>query len=72
MGHIAGYALRSDYSERVWQLEGTGQWVKGKSEDGYAPFGPFWAMPDDQPSDSVGDRSPSLRTKLIATASIDC
>jgi len=45
--HIAGYALHNDYSERAWQLEGTGQWVKGKSCDSYAPFGPFLATPDE-------------------------
>lgn len=45
--HVAGYALHNDYSERAWQLEGTGQWVKGKSADGYAPFGPYMATPDE-------------------------
>lgn len=47
LAHVAGYALHNDYSERAWQLEGTGQWVKGKSADGYAPFGPFLATPDE-------------------------
>jgi 2,4-didehydro-3-deoxy-L-rhamnonate hydrolase len=41
--HIAGYALHNDYSERAFQLERGGQWVKGKSSDTFAPFGPFLA-----------------------------
>ncbi len=47
LDYVAGYALHNDYSERAWQLEGTGQWVKGKSADGYAPFGPYMATPDE-------------------------
>jgi len=47
MGHVAGYALHNDYSEREWQLERGGQWVKGKSCDTYAPLGPFLATPDE-------------------------
>ena len=45
--YVAGYALHNDYSERAWQLEGTGQWVKGKSADTFSPFGPFLATPDE-------------------------
>lgn len=41
MDHVAGYALHNDYSERTWQLERGGQWVKGKSFDTFAPVGPF-------------------------------
>jgi 2-keto-4-pentenoate hydratase/2-oxohepta-3-ene-1,7-dioic acid hydratase in catechol pathway len=47
MKHIAGYALHNDYSERAFQLERSGQWVKGKSCDTFAPFGPFLATPDE-------------------------
>ena len=43
MAHVAGYALHNDYSERAWQLERGGQWVKGKSCDTFAPLGPFLA-----------------------------
>ena len=39
--HIAGYVLHNDYSEREYQLERGGQWVKGKSCDTFAPIGPF-------------------------------
>ena len=38
--YVAGYMLHNDYSERAWQLERGGQWVKGKSADTFAPFGP--------------------------------
>ncbi len=47
MKHVAGYALHNDYSEREWQLERGGQWVKGKSADTFAPVGPFLATPDE-------------------------
>jgi 2,4-diketo-3-deoxy-L-fuconate hydrolase len=47
LGHVAGYALHNDYSERAWQIERGGQWVKGKSADTFAPFGPFVATPDE-------------------------
>ena len=40
---VAGYALHNDYSERSFQLERGGQWVKGKSCDTFAPLGPFIA-----------------------------
>ena len=45
--HIAGYALHNDYSERAFQLERGGQWVKGKSSDTFAPLGPFVATRDE-------------------------
>ena len=45
--HIAGYVLHNDYSERAFQLERGGQWVKGKSADTFAPIGPFLATPDE-------------------------
>jgi 2,4-diketo-3-deoxy-L-fuconate hydrolase len=46
---VAGYALHNDYSERTFQLERGGQWVKGKSADTFAPLGPFLATPDEIP-----------------------
>jgi 2,4-didehydro-3-deoxy-L-rhamnonate hydrolase len=47
LDHVAGYALHNDYSERAFQLERGGQWVKGKSCDTFAPIGPFLATPDE-------------------------
>jgi len=52
-GHaIAGYALHNDYSERAFQLERGGQWVKGKSADTFAPLGPFLVTRDELPDTS--------------------
>jgi 2-keto-4-pentenoate hydratase/2-oxohepta-3-ene-1,7-dioic acid hydratase in catechol pathway len=45
--YIAGYLLHNDVSERAFQLERGGQWVKGKSNDTFAPMGPFLATPDE-------------------------
>ena len=45
--YIAGYCLHNDYSERAFQLERGGQWVKGKSCDTFAPLGPYIALADD-------------------------
>ncbi len=45
--HIAGYVLHNDYSEREFQLEKEGQWVKGKSCDTFAPLGPFIATEEE-------------------------
>jgi 2,4-didehydro-3-deoxy-L-rhamnonate hydrolase len=50
--YIAGYTLHNDYSERMFQLERAGQWVKGKSADTFAPLGPFLATPDEIPDTS--------------------
>ncbi|ALJ01650.1 fumarylacetoacetate hydrolase family protein [Rufibacter tibetensis] len=47
LGYVAGYVLHNDYSERAFQLERGGQWVKGKSNDTFAPVGPFLATPDE-------------------------
>lgn len=48
--YVAGYALHNDYSERSFQLERGGQWVKGKSADTFAPLGPFLATRDEIPN----------------------
>jgi 2,4-diketo-3-deoxy-L-fuconate hydrolase len=50
LDQVAGYALHNDYSERNFQLEHGGQWVKGKSSDTFAPLGPFLATPDEIPN----------------------
>ena len=47
MKHVAGYVLHNDYSERAFQIEREGQWVKGKSCDTFAPLGPFIATSDE-------------------------
>lgn len=47
LDYVAGYVLHNDYSEREFQLEHGGQWVKGKSCDTFAPLGPFLATKDE-------------------------
>ncbi|MEM7012242.1 MAG: fumarylacetoacetate hydrolase family protein [Verrucomicrobiota bacterium] len=47
LDYVAGYALHNDYSEREYQIERGGQWVKGKSCDTFAPFGPYMATKDE-------------------------
>jgi len=47
LNYVAGYCLHNDLSEREFQLERNGQWVKGKSCDTFAPLGPFMATIDE-------------------------
>ena len=47
LSHVAGYCVVNDLSERAFQLEGTGQWVKGKSADTFGPIGPWLVTPDE-------------------------
>lgn len=47
LDYVAGYTLHNDYSERAFQIERAGQWVKGKSCDTFAPLGPFIATKDE-------------------------
>ena len=49
LDYVAGYALHNDYSERGFQKDRGGQWVKGKSCDTFAPLGPFLATPEEVP-----------------------
>jgi 2,4-didehydro-3-deoxy-L-rhamnonate hydrolase len=50
LSHVAGYCLANDVSERDWQLRRNGQWVKGKSHDGFGPLGP-WLVTTDELAD---------------------
>jgi 2-keto-4-pentenoate hydratase/2-oxohepta-3-ene-1,7-dioic acid hydratase in catechol pathway len=49
LDYVAGYMLHNDYSERAFQLERAGQWVKGKSCDTFAPIGPYLVTPEEIP-----------------------
>jgi 2-keto-4-pentenoate hydratase/2-oxohepta-3-ene-1,7-dioic acid hydratase in catechol pathway len=64
LNYVAGYCLHNDLSERQFQLERSGQWVKGKSCDTFAPLGPFLATPDE-----IADVN-NLRLWLTVNASI--
>ena len=50
LSHVAGYCTVHDVSERAYQLEGTGQWTKGKSADTFGPIGP-WLVTADEVAD---------------------
>lgn len=50
MDYVAGFCLHNDYSEREFQLERNGQWVKGKSADTFAPLGPYMVTKDELPN----------------------
>jgi 2,4-didehydro-3-deoxy-L-rhamnonate hydrolase len=49
LSYVAGYCVHNDYSERAFQLERSGQWVKGKSADTFAPLGPYLVTADEIP-----------------------
>ena len=49
LSHVAGYCVVNDVSERAFQLEGTGQWVKGKSADTFGPIGPWLVTAEEVP-----------------------
>ena len=49
LDHVAGYCVVNDVSERQWQLEQGGQWIKGKSGDTYGPIGPWLVTRDEIP-----------------------
>lgn len=50
LSYVAGYCVVNDLSERAFQLEGTGQWVKGKSADTFGPIGPWLVTSDEVPN----------------------
>lgn len=58
LAHIAGYCICNDVSERAWQLEGTGQWLKGKCAPTFGPLGP-WLVTKDEIAD-VGNLAMEL------------
>ena len=47
LDYVAGYVLHNDVSERTFQKDRGGQWIKGKSADSFAPLGPFMATTDE-------------------------
>ena len=65
--HIFGYCLVNDVSEREWQIENTGQWVKGKSHDTYGPIGPYLVTKDEIPNINDLNMSLDLNGKRMQT-----
>ncbi|WP_343314908.1 fumarylacetoacetate hydrolase family protein [Brucella sp. BE17] len=51
LSYVAGYTICNDVSERAWQLEGTGQWLKGKCAPTFGPLGP-WLVTRDEMTDT--------------------
>jgi len=73
LDYVAGYSVVNDISERAFQLEGTGQWVKGKSHDTFCPVGPELTTRDEIPDpqnldlwlDLDGERMQTGNTSLM-------
>lgn len=80
LSHVAGYCVANDVSERHFQLERSGQWVKGKSADTFGPIGPWLVTRDDVPDpqnlemwlevDGHRHQSGSTRTMIFGVAHI--
>jgi len=80
LDYVAGYCVVNDVSERATQLEGTGQWVKGKSQDTFCPFGPTLTTRDEIPDVQALDlwlnvdgervQSGNTRTMIFSVAHI--
>ncbi len=80
LSHVAGYCVINDLSERGFQLDGTGQWVKGKSADTFGPIGPWLVTPDEIPDPQNLDiwlevdghryQNGSTRTMVFGVASL--
>jgi 2-keto-4-pentenoate hydratase/2-oxohepta-3-ene-1,7-dioic acid hydratase in catechol pathway len=78
LDHVAGYCVVNDLSERAFQLEGTGQWVKGKSADTFGPIGPWLVTRDEVPDpqdlplwlevDGIRYQNGSTRTMIFTVA----
>ncbi|NKI18680.1 fumarylacetoacetate hydrolase family protein [Spongiibacter sp. KMU-166] len=66
--HIGGYCVFNDVSERAFQLEGTGQWLKGKSCDTFGPCGPWLVTPDEVKDISNLDLQLTVNGELRQTA----
>ncbi len=63
LAHVAGYCTINDISERAWQIEGTGQWIKGKSGPGFGPIGP-WLVVDEVADPQALDLTLSLNGEV--------
>ena len=80
LNHVAGYCVANDVSERHFQLERSGQWVKGKSADTFGPIGPWLVTRDEVPDpqdlemwlevDGHRHQSGSTRTMIFGVAHI--
>jgi len=69
--HVLGYMICNDVSERFWQLEGTGQWIKGKSAETFGPLGPWLVTADEVGDPQKLDMTLSLNRKRMQTGNTD-
>ena len=69
--HIIGYCIVNDISEREWQIEKMGQWVKGKSADTFGPIGPYLVTKDEIPDVQKLNLSLDLNGKRMQTGKTD-
>ena len=65
--HIIGYCIVNDISEREWQIEKMGQWIKGKSADTFGPIGPYLVTKDEIPDVQKLNLSLDLNNKRMQT-----
>ena len=69
--HILGYCLVNDISERDWQIEKMGQWVKGKSHDTFGPIGPYLVTKDEITNINNLNLSLDVNGKRMQTGNTD-
>ena len=69
--YILGYCLVNDVSEREWQIEKMGQWVKGKSHDTYGPIGPYLVTKDEILNINYLNLSLDVNGKRMQTGNTD-
>ena len=65
--HILGYCIVNDVSEREWQMEKMGQWIKGKSADSFGPIGPYLVTKEEIPDIQNLNLSLDLNNKRMQT-----
>lgn len=70
-GHILGYCIANDISEREWQLEMGGNWTKGKSGDTFGPIGPYLVTKDEIPNINNLSLNLQLNGKVMQTGNTD-
>ncbi|MGB0659033.1 MAG: fumarylacetoacetate hydrolase family protein [Mangrovicoccus sp.] len=69
LSHVAGYCTINDLSEREFQIERSGQWIKGKSAPTFAPIGPWFVTADEVPDPQALQVSLSLNGEVVQNES---
>lgn len=69
LGHVAGYCVINDVSERSFQIERGGQWIKGKSAPSFGPVGPWLVTPDEVPDPQALGLSLTLNGEVMQSSS---